>query len=224
MEDKTVGRLAGLSYLGLIVTGGFNLLYVPSKIFVRGDYEASYDNLLAHEELFRWGVVSGFVGYFLFLLVGVLLWRLFHARDRIASTLLLALVAISIPLSYAALGAHVEITAALGNDIDRAAGAALLAEKDSVYRSLINIAEIFWGLWLFPLAFLIVKTRMIPRIIAPFLILEGALYIVNYFGPVISPGYSPNLIPSFVSTAGSLSEVSVCLWLLIMGPKIYAEG
>jgi Domain of unknown function (DUF4386) len=55
--NKTA-RVAGALYLLNGVTGFFSLMYVPSTLIVSGDATATAKNILAHETLFRLGIVS----------------------------------------------------------------------------------------------------------------------------------------------------------------------
>lgn len=37
LSNKKLGRIAGLIYLGVVITGIFSLMYVPSKLIVDGN-------------------------------------------------------------------------------------------------------------------------------------------------------------------------------------------
>ncbi len=220
-DRKTLAHVAGLAYLGLIATGVFNLVYVPSQVIVQDDPVATLEKLSASEGLFRWGIVSGYACYLLFLILPVLLYRVFESQGRIASALMAAFAIVSVPISFVALAHHVEIAdliAAGGGDRGQTAQA-IGAELDA-YRRLTSVAEIFWGLWLFPLAYLILKSGAIPRLLGAWLILEGALYLAGFFGPDLSASYDGAAIPGFVKITASLGEIGVCVWLLAMGVRV----
>ena len=55
--DKAA-RIAGAVYVSMLFTGPFSLIYVPTKLIVRGDATATAANVLAHEMLFRFGIVA----------------------------------------------------------------------------------------------------------------------------------------------------------------------
>jgi len=42
---KKAARIAGAVYLSMVVTGPFSLIYVPSKLIVRGDAAATAGNI-----------------------------------------------------------------------------------------------------------------------------------------------------------------------------------
>jgi hypothetical protein len=56
------GRVAGLWYLLLVLIGPLRLIYIPDKLFVRGNATATASNIAAHEWLFRFGMLSDLVG------------------------------------------------------------------------------------------------------------------------------------------------------------------
>jgi hypothetical protein len=60
-------RTAGWLYLLLVIPGPFVHIYLPSKLIVRGDAAATAANLLAHEKLFRFGMVADVAGSVFFL-------------------------------------------------------------------------------------------------------------------------------------------------------------
>src|SRR5207247_9942178 len=60
------GRVAGLWYLLLIAIGPFLLIYIPGKLYVKGNAAATINNIEAHELLFRFGILAE-------LIVGVIL-------------------------------------------------------------------------------------------------------------------------------------------------------
>src|SRR5437899_11045434 len=56
------GRVAGLWYLLLIAIGPFLLIYIPGKLYVKGNAAATINNIAAHELLFRFGILAEFIG------------------------------------------------------------------------------------------------------------------------------------------------------------------
>ena len=50
---KKDARIAGLLYLGLVITGIFSILYVPSKLIIWEDPVATVENIRASKTLFQ---------------------------------------------------------------------------------------------------------------------------------------------------------------------------
>jgi hypothetical protein len=76
-----------------------------------------------------------------------------------------------------------------------------------------NIAFIFWGLWLFPLGYLVFKSGFLPRILGILLMVACFGYVINSFA--IFLGYTVN-----VGMFAALGEVLFILWLLIKGVNV----
>jgi hypothetical protein len=70
---KKTARLAGLLYLLLAITGAYNIIWVSSRIMVRGDAVATANSILVNEFLFRSGIISDLISNTVFVvLVSVL--------------------------------------------------------------------------------------------------------------------------------------------------------
>ena len=84
-----------------------------------------------------------------------------------------------------------------------------------LYQAGLHIAFVFWGLWLFPLGFLVFKSGFLPRILGVLLIIAGFGYLfefVTFF-----------LVPDLEITIRMFTfwgEVFLALWLLIMGVNV----
>src|SRR5207245_5868358 len=93
-------RTAGWLYLLLVIPGPFVLIYLPSKLIVRGDAAATAANILAHEKLFRFGMVADVAGSVFFLVLAFALYRLLSRVDRPQAAVMGALVVVSSALPW----------------------------------------------------------------------------------------------------------------------------
>ena len=91
-KDKLC-RLAGLLYLIMAVTTAFSLLYVIGRFVVAGDAAATLAHIQAHRTLFEFGIVAGAVGFVDYLILGLVLYRLFSPVGKSAASLMLAFIA-----------------------------------------------------------------------------------------------------------------------------------
>ena len=79
-----MGRMVGVGYLVLAVSG-FDLFYVLPKLLVRADAAATAANIKAHEALFLAGFAAELIGVASYLVVTVLLYRLYEPVNRTLS-------------------------------------------------------------------------------------------------------------------------------------------
>jgi hypothetical protein len=84
----------------------------------------------------------------------------------------------------------------------------------------IFIAEMFWGLWLFPFGLLVFRSGFLPRFI-------GVWLMINCFGYVALSVIALFFQPYYNTAFGFLQpvlfgELAIMLWLLIKGAKVQA--
>lgn len=220
-SNKTA-RTAGLLYLVVVATGIFSLGYVPSQITVPGDALATVNNILAHQTLFRLGIVGGLICYTAFLLLPLALYKLLQPVNRNAALLMVAFALVSVPISFVNLSNKLDALSLLsGADYLQAFTAQQLHAQVMLsldaYSNGILISKIFWGLWLLPFGYLVFKSGFLPRILGILLMLGCFGYLTDVLGRLLVTGYTETAISSFVVLPASLGEIGICLWLLIMG-------
>src|SRR5205823_14129014 len=94
-------RVAGLVYVVASAIGVVRLLYIPSALFVHGDAAATASNIVAHETLFRWGIVAYLVSAALWIFVTLALYRLLKEVDRDVAVLMVILGSLmQVPLFF----------------------------------------------------------------------------------------------------------------------------
>jgi hypothetical protein len=220
--DKAA-RAAGAVYLSLVATGPFTPLYVPNKLIVPGNATATGSNILAHETLFRVAIVADLIGSVIFICLAVALYRLLSGVNKTQASLMVAFVLAS-------------ATAAFVNVLNNIAalmlfrGADFLAVLDKTQRDAIAmlfirlhgqgnvINEMFWGLWLLPLAWLVYKSRFLPRFLGVWLALGGFAYMILSVTSILAPRYQGRLFSLF--QPAFFGELAFMLWLLIKGAKV----
>jgi hypothetical protein len=218
---KRKARIAGLWYLGFTL-GPFYLLYVPSQTVVHNDAAATAARVLSHETLFRWGMLAETLGVVIFIGLSLALYRLFEDLDRHRARQLVALVLVSSALSLAsvvfsatALLVFRDGAAIAGFDehTREAIGMLLIC----MHGQATGINQTFWGLWLLPFGWLVVRSRFLPRWLGYWLLLDGLAWVVVGITWFLAPNYSDALFRYFQPVF--LAELAAVLWLLIMGAK-----
>jgi hypothetical protein len=84
------------------------------------------------------------------------------------------------------------------------------------------VAEIFWGLWLFPLALLVYKSRFLPRFLGGWLALAGFAWVILSLTSTLLPQYQAK-VNSYCQPA-FFGEIAFMLWLAIKGVKAQEVG
>ncbi len=217
-------RVAGFLYLLLAITAPLRLIYIPSTLFVRGDATATANNIAAHELLFRLGIVSDLLCGTILIFLMLALYRLLKGVDRNHAVLMVIL------------GGLMPATIDFLNVLNDAAalmlvrGADFLSvfekpQRDALAMLFLRLhhhevvaAEILWGLWLFPLAILVYRSRFLPRFLGVWLIINGFAYLTISLTGLLLPQYEDMV--SNIAFPALLGEIATMLWLLIMGAKV----
>ena len=221
-STKNPGRFAGVLYLLLSIPAVFALLYVPNKLIVSGNATATANSIAASESLFRLGIVSGLVTSVIFIFVALALYRLLKAVNQNLAVLMVVLVLISVPIAFLnELNNIAALTLLSGAGYlsvfrtDQLQALALLFLGLNSYGNI--IAQIFWGLWLFPFGLLVFRSRFIPRILGVWLIINCFAYLAISFTALLLPDYRELVFRAAMPAL--LGELAIMLWLLIVGAK-----
>src|SRR2546429_9007829 len=93
-------RIAGGIYLTLVFPAPFSLIYVPSKLIVRGNAAATATNILGHETMFRLSIFGDLIGQVIFICLGVAFYRLLRDVNKSWALLLLGFVLVSAAVCF----------------------------------------------------------------------------------------------------------------------------
>jgi Domain of unknown function (DUF4386) len=221
---KKIARIAGLLYLGVVLTGIFSLMYVPSKLIVSDNASLTFQNISSSESLFRLGIVGGLACYTFFLFLPVALYKLFKLVDENAAKLMVLLAVVSVPMYF--INAQNQLTAlSLVRGSSNLYGFSVEQIQPQVifyldqYDSGMRIIHIFSGFWLLPFGYLVFKSGFLPKVFGILLMLGCIGYLINFLGNTLDPNYSKIGISFYLSLPASLGEIGTCLWLMIMGVR-----
>jgi hypothetical protein len=214
--------LAGFLYLLLTVAGIFTLIVVPGRTIVPGDAAATAARILGSESLYRTGIAVAILNSVLFLLLAAALYRLLVEVHASLAKLMVMLVLVQVPL-------------AIGDAMNQLAALLLLkgepylavfdaAQRNSLAMLFLRIngqgtiaSELFWGLWLVPLAILVYRSGFLPRFLGIYLAINAFAYVVVYAVGVLWPQHLA--LANRYSFPALLGELVFTLWLLVMGAK-----
>lgn len=211
-------RIAGALYLLLAPFAIFGIAYVPSLI-VPGNTAATVNNLSASESLVRLSIISSFFVQVGHIFLVLLLHRLLSPVNRTHALYMVIFILISVPITMVGELNHFAALLILkGANAASAFTESQLHEFIPFFLDLRNhcifIAHIFWGLWLFPMGYLVFKSGYIPKIFGILLLIGGVGYLVDFLTFVLVPEFGE------ISSITGLGELIFPLWLLIKGVNV----
>ncbi|MEY2536511.1 MAG: hypothetical protein QOG67_251 [Verrucomicrobiota bacterium] len=220
--DKAA-RIAGAVYLSMVIAGPFSLIYVPSKLILRGNATVTANNILAHETLFRFGILGGLIGSVIFICLGLALYRLLNSVNRLWALTMLVLVLVSAAVGF--MNVLNDIAA-----LTLFRGGEFLSVFDKPQRDALGylfvrlhsegnmINEIFWGLWLFPFGLLVFRSGFLPRFLGIWLILNCFDWVALSLTSLFFDAYYE--LGFRIAQPFLFGEMAIMLWLLIKGAKV----
>lgn len=213
-------RLAGITYLLLVPLGIFGILYVPTRLIVPDDIAATVNNILANESLFRLSIVSALLVQLVNMVVVLLLYKLLKPVNKTYARLMVIFILVAMPIAMLNEVTHLGILYLLnGTEYLANFTTSQLHSLASLFLEMhhggIIIAQIFWGLWLFPMGYLVFKSGYIPKVIGILLMIGCFGYLLDSFTLILFPDLGITF-----SEYTFIGEVLLPLWLLFKGVNV----
>ena len=211
------------------LTGGLYLAYIAASILADklghiglGSVQQVYEASLASGPSFRAGLVVALVSTLLFASVAWGLYVLLRPVNRELALLFLLLNAVGVAIQCASMLPLV--SAMLQSDpashmqvFSPAQLAGLGSLAASTYKTGFVTAQLFFGAWLFPLGYLVYRSRFLPRLLGVLLLLDGVAVLIWFLQALLLPAHhaisTPGLVVSFIA------EFGLGLWLLVRGVR-----
>ena len=219
---KKQSRIASLLYLINGLPAPFALLYVPSVLIVRGDAVATANNVRNSEALFRFGMAVELFSATIVIFAMIAFYQLFKRVSHKQAMAMIILMLISVPISYLnLLNDLAALTLArspayLTAAFDKTQLDALVYFFLRLHNQGIILAQIFWGLWLFPFGIVAIRSGFIPRFVGIAAIVAGGGYVINSSVALFLPASAQSIGElAMILGAGELAFI----WMLIWGAK-----
>src|SRR5438445_660002 len=162
-STKKAARTAGVLYFLSSLLAPLSLIQIPSVFMVMGDATATANKIRTSELLFRIGIVAELMSATIFIFMGLAFYHLLKGVNKKHALLMLTLVLLSVPISF--LNELKRIAAlTLSNSahfllaVDQRQLDALVMAFLHLHGSGLLLAQIFWGLWLFPVGVLVYRS------------------------------------------------------------------
>ena len=214
-----IARTAGLLYLLYVITSVIANLFGK---FVFVDAPVTIDHFVTHAVQFRIGFVINLFSVVFFLLAAWALYVLLKSVNKDLALLFLlfnvagfAVWLFSSLCLFASLIILNEAETIKAFQPDQLHALAVFFFR--LYKNGAFIAQVPYGVWLFPLGYLVLNSRFLPKILGILLIADGICQFVYVCQRLILPDLGiiayPCLVISFIA------EVSLALWLSIKAAK-----
>jgi hypothetical protein len=220
-SPRHLARIAGGLYLIIIVGGFFTIGFVPAAIVVPGDAAATAHNILAHELLYRFGLVAHMINLVCNIPLALIFYELFKVVNRRLSLLVVffTLVGTAVeganvlnqfaPLMLLGGGHYLSVF----NTEQLQALAYMPLDSQTIGY---DIQQVFYACYLLAAGYLVFRSTFLPRVIGVLLAIGGLCYLIYSFAAFLAPGFAAHLVP-YIQLPSGLGELSLCLWLLVMG-------
>ncbi|MEJ1999927.1 MAG: DUF4386 domain-containing protein [Maritimibacter sp.] len=204
-----------LTYPLWAVVGMSGLLWAQGQLYVHGDAAATAGNLIAHPGLARYDVVAALLTQLLYIAAPLLLFRLFEPVSRAAGAVMVVFALVAVPIAMTGTLGKIAAGQLAASNPELAYTFYWLSDEATI------MASIFWGLWLFPLGWLVLRSRYFPAFTGWALYLGGIGYVLISFGHYIVPDMA---LLSIIGNVLTMGELVFLLWLIVLGAKLPEAG
>jgi len=220
-SPRQLARIAGALYLINIVGGAFAIGFVRTTLVVSGDAAATAHNIQTHELLYRLGLMAHVVVTVTNVPLAVIFYDLFKVVNRRLALLDACFILVATAIEAAGLLNEFAPLIRLGSgpyaSALPAAQLQALAYMSSDLSGIgYSIHTVFFGFDIICIAYLVLRSRFVPRAIGVLLAIDGLAYLVYSFASLLAPRFAAQLVP-WIQMPALIGEGSLCLWLLVVG-------
>jgi hypothetical protein len=211
---RKTARIAGIFYAILALVFLPNML--RSNLIVDGDAAATGRNILDNAMLFRLSILGDLAGYIAFIFLAIWLYRLLQDVQHEAAQLMVAFVLMCVAIFMLSAANEVAALRLLQTNDPTQAMLALGLYEDGML-----IAEVFMGLWLFPLGWLFYQSGFMTKTLGILLMVGCFAYLADACAGLLMPEWQA-LTKQGIMLPG-LVELATVFWLLFFGIKHPAQ-
>ena len=218
-NPNKLARISAILYLLMVPLGFFGYMYVPSFLKVPGDAAATVQNIINSGLIYRLSIVSALTVQIINIFLVIVLYKLLKAVNKTHALFMVVFLLIGTPI---AMLSQLNLVGALllsnGTGYLQAFTAEQLRAQVMLFLDLHRhgayIAGIFFGLWLFPMGYLVFKSGFLPRVLGILLMIGCFGYLIDSFAYFLDPSFKEIVMFTF------WGEILFPLWLLIKGVDV----
>lgn len=208
-------RLAGLWYLLLAISGMLGFLLFHSQIFVKDNPAQILNNLIQKESVASIRLVMELIIIVSQSLAAFYFYQLFVKRDATTALALLIWGTVNaVLITISAISMSVVIDLAHNSTIALQEKLPLIQVLSNIIGEVWSVGGLFFGLWLLPMGYIVIKHKTMPTWLGYTLLLGGLGYLLQTF--LKSAGYQNNYLGLLVMPA-TIGELWMIVYLLVWG-------
>lgn len=219
INPNKTARIAGLLYIPPWILS-LVAIFLREDLIVSGDAATTAHNISASKSVFSLSVTMDLIVQVVFIFLVLYLYQLLKPVSKNQAVVMVVLFLVSVPIAMLnAVNHFAALLVSSGPDYLSLLPAGQLQALVPFFLELnevgMNIASIFWGLWLFPLGYLVFKSEFLPKLLGIYLMISCFGYLIDFVTFFFIPdfGVSVNMITGW-------AELILCLWLLIKGVNV----
>jgi hypothetical protein len=221
---RNAGLTAGVGLLFLTVLSVFGYFVAVKGLVTPGDAAQTARDITGSPRLFRLGIASLYVVIVADIVVGWALYRVFSPVSR-GISMLAAVMRVAFGVVFmVAISQLVAVPRLLGDQPSPAvfAPAELQARALSAIQAFSDIWHaglLLFGLHLLLIGYLAFRSGYVPKLLGVLLVIDGASYVVDTFGIVLSSG-----LWTETATFTWIGEFLLAPWLIVRSRRLAADG
>lgn len=219
--QKKYGRIAGILYLIIIVSGVFSEGIVRSSLVIDGNAKATVENITNAEMLFRMGFVSDIIMVLADISIALVFYlmlkqvskpiSLLAAMFRLAQAII---IGVNLMNHFGVILIINSTDLATAFNLEQLSSTVILMMEAHSYGYLLS--GVFFGSSCMVLSYLIKRSEYLPSLFGLLIGIAGIFYITDSLAHFIFPGFS-EITELLVIIAALVSEVSFAIWLTLKG-------
>lgn len=226
-SQRKVAIIAGISLLVMAILAGFGYGFVFNSLVVKGNAVETYNNIVAADTLFRFGIFSWLMILVLDVLVAWSLYIFFKKANQHISLLVAWFRLIYAAFFGVSLLNYIIVLLLISGvdylkvfEINQLQALVLLFIN--AFQGIWSLSLIIFGLHLLFLAYLVLKTKEMPKIIGILLLIAAISYLIIHLSKLFFPQFQSAILSMemILALPMAISELGLGLWLLFKGGKL----
>jgi len=196
---------------------------VRGQLVVANDAAATAHNIVTHELRYRLGFAAELIEILCTVPLALIFYELFKVVNKRVVLLVVFFNLVGTAIESVDLLNHLAPLTLLGGGsylsaipVEQLQAQAYLSLK--LYELGFAICLVFFGFFCLLLGYLIFRSGFLPRMIGVLLAFQGLCYLVNSFVDFLAPRMAD--LAFSVLAVSAVGEISLCLWLLVMGVNV----